>query len=253
MSDGTTPSIFRVRFTSRRSCRTWTRSSRTSTSSTRTIRSCSTISTTWRSRPRRRRSACGCSWSPKSCSSAACSWPTWSTGRQSPEAFQEASHHLNVTLGRRQHGRPDRQLADDGAGGARGADQRSRPKTQVVLARRDDDPRRGVPRRQGDRVHRQVHAPLVPGPHFHVGGTASGRRGDVLLALLLHDRAARAAHDHRARHHDGASRSWRGGGTFDADYYTPVEVAGLYWHFVDIVWIFLFPLLYLIGRHYRHG
>jgi len=23
----------------------------------------------------------------------------------------------------------------------------------------------------------------------------------------------------------------------------------LYWHFVDIVWIFLFPLLYLIGRH----
>jgi cytochrome c oxidase subunit 3 len=28
-----------------------------------------------------------------------------------------------------------------------------------------------------------------------------------------------------------------------------IEVAGLYWHFVDIVWIFLFPLLYLIGRH----
>ena len=41
--------------------------------------------------------------------------------------------------------------------------------------------------------------------------------------------------------------------SFNADYYTPVEVAGLYWHFVDIVWIFLFPLLYLIGRHYHHG
>jgi cytochrome c oxidase subunit 3 len=38
---------------------------------------------------------------------------------------------------------------------------------------------------------------------------------------------------------------------FDADYYTPVEVSGLYWHFVDIVWIFLFPLLYLIGYHYH--
>ena len=37
---------------------------------------------------------------------------------------------------------------------------------------------------------------------------------------------------------------------FDSDYYTPVEVAGLYWHFVDIVWIFLFPLLYLIGGHF---
>jgi len=36
---------------------------------------------------------------------------------------------------------------------------------------------------------------------------------------------------------------------FSAEYNTPVEVIGLYWHFVDIVWIFLFPLLYLVGRH----
>lgn len=36
---------------------------------------------------------------------------------------------------------------------------------------------------------------------------------------------------------------------FSANYYTPVEMIGLYWHFVDIVWIFLFPLLYLIGQH----
>ncbi len=36
--------------------------------------------------------------------------------------------------------------------------------------------------------------------------------------------------------------------TFHAGYYTPMEMIGLYWHFVDIVWIFLFPLLYLIGR-----
>ncbi len=38
-------------------------------------------------------------------------------------------------------------------------------------------------------------------------------------------------------------------GKFDEEYYTPVEMAGLYWHFVDIVWIFLFPLLYLVERH----
>jgi cytochrome c oxidase subunit III len=37
-------------------------------------------------------------------------------------------------------------------------------------------------------------------------------------------------------------------GRFDEHYYTPVEMAGLYWHFVDIVWIFLFPLLYLVER-----
>jgi cytochrome c oxidase subunit 3 len=35
-------------------------------------------------------------------------------------------------------------------------------------------------------------------------------------------------------------------GAFSADYFTPVEMTGLYWHFVDIVWVFLFPLLYLI-------
>ena len=35
-------------------------------------------------------------------------------------------------------------------------------------------------------------------------------------------------------------------GTVHKDYFTPVEMVGLYWHFVDIVWIFLFPLLYLI-------
>ena len=39
---------------------------------------------------------------------------------------------------------------------------------------------------------------------------------------------------------------------YSADYYMPVEMSGLYWHFVDIVWIFLFPLLYLLGRHFMH-
>jgi len=38
-------------------------------------------------------------------------------------------------------------------------------------------------------------------------------------------------------------------GEFGPEYGTPVELTGLYWHFVDIVWIFLFPLLYLIGHH----
>jgi cytochrome c oxidase subunit 3 len=41
--------------------------------------------------------------------------------------------------------------------------------------------------------------------------------------------------------------AWKG--KFDGEYYTPVEMSGLYWHFVDIVWIFLFPLLYLVERH----
>jgi cytochrome c oxidase subunit 3 len=36
-------------------------------------------------------------------------------------------------------------------------------------------------------------------------------------------------------------------GRLSAGYYTPAEMSGLYWHFVDLVWIYLFPLLYLIG------
>ncbi len=36
-------------------------------------------------------------------------------------------------------------------------------------------------------------------------------------------------------------------GTISAEYYTPIEMTGLYWHLVDLIWIFLFPLLYLIG------
>jgi heme/copper-type cytochrome/quinol oxidase subunit 3/mono/diheme cytochrome c family protein len=35
-------------------------------------------------------------------------------------------------------------------------------------------------------------------------------------------------------------------GHFNSDYYTPVDMGGLYWHLVDLIWIFVFPLLYLI-------
>jgi cytochrome c oxidase subunit 3 len=42
---------------------------------------------------------------------------------------------------------------------------------------------------------------------------------------------------------------WSWNGTITRDYFSPIEISGLYWHFVDIIWIFLFPLLYLIGRH----
>lgn len=41
-------------------------------------------------------------------------------------------------------------------------------------------------------------------------------------------------------------------GRFTPEYHSPVEISGLYWHFVDIVWIFLFPLLYLLGAHMEH-
>ena len=42
-------------------------------------------------------------------------------------------------------------------------------------------------------------------------------------------------------------------GRYTPEYHSPVEISGLYWHFIDIVWIFLFPLLYLLGANLRHG
>jgi cytochrome c oxidase subunit 3 len=38
---------------------------------------------------------------------------------------------------------------------------------------------------------------------------------------------------------------------FSTEYNSPVEMVGLYWHFVDLVWIYLFPLLYLISHHHN--
>jgi cytochrome c oxidase subunit 3 len=42
-------------------------------------------------------------------------------------------------------------------------------------------------------------------------------------------------------------------GRFSSQYHNPLECMGLYWHFVDIVWIFLLPLLYLFGANLHHG
>lgn len=47
-----------------------------------------------------------------------------------------------------------------------------------------------------------------------------------------------------------AFMAWRAHrGAFSPEYHTPLELSGLYWHFVDLVWVFLFPLLYLVARH----
>ena len=92
----------------------------------------------------------------------------------------------------------------------------------------------------------KFHESLVPGPNFAFDGPPQAQLffsfyfamtgmhalhmviGVVLVSLI-------------------AFFAWRG--RYSPTYYGPVEVTGLYWHFVDIVWIFLFPLLYLLGRH----
>ncbi|HLF55859.1 MAG TPA: cytochrome c oxidase subunit 3 family protein [Thermoanaerobaculia bacterium] len=96
------------------------------------------------------------------------------------------------------------------------------------------------------------HHHLIPGANFHFEGVVGGR-AELFFSLYFAMTGMHALHMvigvavllwilKRAR-----------AGEFGSHYYNPVECFGLYWHFVDIVWIFLFPMLYLIGRHYHGG
>jgi len=98
---------------------------------------------------------------------------------------------------------------------------------------------------KGLEYHEDLAEHLWPGPHFKPGLPAQAQIfwflywsmtglhalhvtvGIVLLSIM-------AWMSHRR--------------VFSAQYYNPVDVSALYWHFVDIVWIFLYPLLYLINR-----
>ena len=89
----------------------------------------------------------------------------------------------------------------------------------------------------------------VPGPTFHLEGT--GQQGEAQLFFSLYF-AMTGLHALHMVIGCGILtwlliQSWKG--KFTPEYMTPVDIAGLYWHFVDIIWIFLFPLLYLIDRH----
>jgi cytochrome c oxidase subunit 3 len=92
----------------------------------------------------------------------------------------------------------------------------------------------------------------IPGPNFEFEGP-HGPQVQIFLSLYFGLTGLHALHmivgvsilavitwmAHRRR--------------FSPEWYTPVELSGLYWHFVDIVWIFLFPLLYLVDRAHQLG
>ena len=94
----------------------------------------------------------------------------------------------------------------------------------------------------------KFHEHLVPGPHFMFTG-AEPDHSQIFFSLYFVMTGMHALHMVigiallailAVRAHLGR---------FTPVYNTPVELTGLYWHFVDIVWIFLFPMLYLIGLH----
>jgi len=93
----------------------------------------------------------------------------------------------------------------------------------------------------------------IPGPSFHLEGLAPDQQGHAQLFFSLYFAMTGL---HALHMVIGAGLLgvliWQARkGRFSAEYMTPVDLTGLYWHFVDIIWIFLFPLLYLIDRHLK--
>jgi len=91
----------------------------------------------------------------------------------------------------------------------------------------------------------------VPGPGFHLEGAPAQGQAQLFFSLYFAMTGLHALHMVV-----GVGiltwlliNAWKG--KYTAEYMTPVDVSGLYWHFVDIIWIYLFPLLYLIDRHLK--
>jgi len=89
---------------------------------------------------------------------------------------------------------------------------------------------------------------LFPGHDFHFEG-ANAREAQLFFILYFFMTGLHALHMIVGIGVMAVLTIMAQRGRFTPEYYNPIECAGLYWHFVDIVWIFLFPLLYLIGRH----
>jgi cytochrome c oxidase subunit 3 len=165
---------------------------------------------------------------------------------QYPAAFAEASHELDVTLGAANTAvlllsSLTMALAVHAAQMGR----RRQLVVMLILTLILGSTFLGV---KGVEYHAKFEHHLVPGPHFSFQGPHAGQV-QLFYSLYFGLTGLHALHMIVGAGLliwllVGAVK-----GRFSPDYYNPVEMTGLYWHFVDIVWIFLFPLLYLIGRH----
>lgn len=88
---------------------------------------------------------------------------------------------------------------------------------------------------------------LVPGPSFHLPGFE--RSGQLFFSLYFGMTGLHALHMIIGIAFLLGLMAPTYRGKFSPENHNFIEGVGLYWHFVDIIWIFLFPLLYLVGRH----
>lgn len=101
---------------------------------------------------------------------------------------------------------------------------------------------------KGFEYAREIGEGLFPGRHFHIE-VADPIRAEMFFYIYWLMTGVHALHVTIGVVLIGffAFRAWLTNAFHEHD--TPVELLGLYWHFVDVVWVFLFPLIYMIDRH----
>ena len=92
----------------------------------------------------------------------------------------------------------------------------------------------------------------IPGPHFQFAEKELAQHAQLFFSLYFIMTGLHALHMIIGFGIMVWMLWWTYSGVITKEYYSPIEISGLYWHFVDIVWIYLFPLLYLLGRHGTH-
>jgi cytochrome c oxidase subunit 3 len=88
----------------------------------------------------------------------------------------------------------------------------------------------------------------IPGPGFQYQDAQYARQAQILFYLYFAMTGLHAVHMIVGAGLIVTLIFMAARNRFSSAWYTPVDMIGLYWHFVDIVWIFLFPLLYLVGH-----
>jgi cytochrome c oxidase subunit 3 len=160
-----------------------------------------------------------------------------------PQAFQEASHHLNYIIGAANTA----VLISSSmtmALAVRGAQLGNRRVQVVFLAATILLGAVFLGVKVFEYHEKFVHH-LVPGPDFHFEGSHV-REAQIFFSLYFAMTGMHAIHMIIGIGLLSTLLVLAARGRYTPEYHTPVELAGLYWHFVDIVWIYLFPLLYLI-------
>ena len=166
----------------------------------------------------------------------------------SPAGFFEAHHHLDKSARRAEHDGAAGLQLHHGDGGARGASTNKRKTADRLSADRLSLCAAIFLVREVLRVLRTSSMTgCCRARSIYASRRCRYRNQFIFFSFYFMMTGLHGIHvlGRHGRHHVGLLQA-RDTRRFRRDYYTPVDLVGLYWHLVDLIWIYLFPLLYLI-------